>query len=339
MTTTAVILLVDDQPIVAAALRKMLSTEADLALHYCQDPEQALAMAQKVNATVILQDLVMDGVSGFDMLERFRSNTATAAIPIIVLSSKEDPRDKSEAFSRGSNDYLVKIPDRIELIARLRAHSRAYNLQQERDNAFRALQAAREQLEAKNAILEKLSSIDGLTGIANRRRFDDTLKSEWQRARRSHSTVGLILIDVDFFKKYNDQYGHLQGDDCLRKVANALASVIKRPADLVARYGGEEFVVLLPDTQPEGVDFIAEQLRASVETISLPHAKSDVPPRLPLPTHNGSVVTISLGSTVVAPVDEQGYLQLIEAADRGLYAAKAAGRNRHNVIVADPVVI
>jgi two-component system, chemotaxis family, response regulator WspR len=316
---TAVVLLIDDQPIVAAAIRQMLSAESGITFHYCQDPSTALQVAEQSSVTVVLQDLVMDGISGFDMLQRFRANSATAHIPIIVLSSKEDPRDKREAFEKGSNDYLVKIPDKIELVARIRAHSQSYLLQRERDAAFKALQALQLELEAKNQLLERLSSSDGLTGIANRRRFDQALHLEWQRARRSQGLIGVVLLDVDYFKKYNDSHGHLQGDECLRRVAGALSSAIKRPADIVARYGGEEFVVLVPETDAAGVSHVAEQLRMAVRDLELPHGGSDVSP----------FVTISLGSMVVSPSTAEGELQLIEAADKALYQSKRAGRNRH----------
>jgi two-component system chemotaxis family response regulator WspR len=317
-----VVLLVDDQPIVGAAVKKMLADEADIAFHFCDSADAALAMAESVSPTTILQDLVMPKTDGLAMLQRYREHAATSDIPVIVLSSKEDPRDKSEAFARGASDYLVKLPDKIELIARIRAHSRSFLAQRERDAAFKALDAARRELETKNAILERMTAIDGLTGIANRRRFDESLISEWRRARRDHTCIGLILIDVDFFKRYNDHYGHLAGDDCLRKVATALASTTKRPADLVARYGGEEFVALLPQTDRDGIATVAESLRAAVEALAVPHAKSEAK----------DTVTISLGAALALP--QQGETDdaaqaLIARADQALYAAKHGGRNRH----------
>lgn len=316
-----VVLLVDDQPIIGAAVKQMLAAEADIEFHFCDSAEMAVSVAEAVAPTTILQDLVMPKLDGYTMLQRYREHPATADIPVIVLSSKEDPRDKSEAFAKGASDYLVKLPDKIELIARIRAYSRSFLALRERDAAFKALDAARRELETKNAILERMTAIDGLTGIANRRRFDETLEAEWRRARREHTQLGLILIDVDFFKRFNDHYGHLAGDDCLRKVASALANATHRPADLVARYGGEEFVALLPITDRAGVTTVAESLRNAVESLALPHEKSDAHP----------TVTISLGAALVAPPTAAGSVtaeSLIARADKALYSAKHGGRNR-----------
>jgi two-component system, chemotaxis family, response regulator WspR len=318
-----VVLLIDDQAIVGEAIRRMLADAPEIAFHYCNDASQAVTAAETVKPTTILQDLVMPGVDGFTIVERFREHHSTRQIPIIVLSSKEDPRDKSRAFAQGASDYLVKLPDKIELIARIRAHSKSYLAQLERDAAYRELEELGRQLAEKNAILERLSSLDGLTGIANRRRFDEALDLEWRRARREGSKLSLILIDVDYFKRFNDHYGHLAGDDCLRQVAASLADVVHRPGDLVARYGGEEFVILLPSTDETGVEIVAEQLRARVETLCLPHARSEV----------AECVTISLGCATVRATDDQGGAGLVAAADSALYEAKRAGRNRHRAVV------
>jgi two-component system, chemotaxis family, response regulator WspR len=315
----AVVLLVDDQPIVGEAIRRMLADDPEIDFHFCADPAQAVALAGTLQPTTILQDLVMPGIDGFTMVEKFREHTATRQIPIIVLSSKEDPRDKSRAFAGGASDYLVKLPDKIELIARIRAHSRSFLATLERDAAYRELEELGRQLAEKNAILEKLSSLDGLTGIANRRRFDEALDQEWRRGRRDQSALSLILIDVDFFKRYNDRYGHLRGDDCLRQVATGLAEVVHRPGDLVARYGGEEFVVLLPATDSAGAATVAEALRAKIEGLAIPHALSEA----------AQVVTISLGSATVRPDGDSGAEVVVAAADLALYAAKTGGRNRH----------
>ncbi len=319
------VLLVDDQKIVAEALRRMLADEADIDYHYCGDPAEAITEALQFKPTVILQDLVMPDIDGLRLLRYFRSNKETRAIPIVVLSTKEDPKIKSEAFEIGASDYLVKFPDKIEVIARIRAHSRSYLAQQQRDEAYRALREMQKELELKNAELERLSSQDGLTGIANRRRFDDFINKEWVRGSRESDPLSFILVDIDHFKPYNDNYGHQGGDDCLRQVAQRLASTVKRPSDLVARYGGEEFAVVMPNTAQEGAIKIAEELRTEIEALQVPHE------------HSGTAeyVTISLGVATMLPRSSGDVAELIVKADEALYKAKEEGRNRYMVAVID----
>ncbi len=298
------VLLVDDQPIIAEAVRRFLADEDDIEFHYCQDPAKAMQMASEIKPTLILQDLVMPEIDGLTLVRYFRANPKTRVVPIIVLSSKEEPKVKSEAFSMGANDYLVKLPDKIELVARIRYHSRAYINQIQRDEAFRALQ--------------KLSVTDPLTGIANRRCFHDFLEREWQRGLRNKTPLGIVLCDIDFFKLYNDNYGHQQGDVCLKSVATALKKALLRPADLVARYGGEEFVAVLPETDEDGAVNVAKRMNSNVEALGLPHAASKV----------ADHVTISVGAVSAIPDSEFTPDLLVSAADKALYEAKENGRNR-----------
>jgi len=313
-----IVLLVDDQPMIAEAVRRALSSEEDIEFHYCQDPSKAIKLASKINATVILQDLVMPEIDGLMMVRYFRVNKETAQIPIIVLSTKEEATIKREAFQLGANDYLVKLPDKIELIARIRYHSQAYITQLERDEAYRALEESREQLAEANRILQKLSSLDGLTGIPNRRTFDETLDKEWNRAVRSKKPIALIMLDIDFFKLYNDHYGHQGGDDCLKSVAKGLATAIHRDTDFLARYGGEEFSAVLPDTDLEGAVKVAEEMRQSIQSLHIEHAKSKIK----------DVVSISIGVASVVPNTDIEPEVLIAAADQALYKAKEEGRDR-----------
>ncbi len=315
-----VVLLVDDQAIVAEAIRRMLASEEDIELHYCSDPKLAIETAAKVAPTVILQDLVMPDIDGMMLVRFFRGHPATQSIPIIVLSGKEAALDKSEAFSNGASDYLVKLPDRIELIARIRAHSRSYLAQMQRDEAYRALRELQTQLEQKNRELERLSSLDGLTGIPNRRIFDETLEKEWKRAIRDIKPLALLLIDIDYFKPFNDNYGHQGGDDCLKQVAGMLSAKLKRGGDMVARYGGEEFVVILPATDVNGAAVIAKGLCKSISDMNLPHAHSKA----------ADHVTISIGVASVLPKEDEPSSRLIALADEALYAAKEKGRNRYH---------
>lgn len=314
-----IVLLVDDQPIIAEGIRRMLADNDDIVFHYCEDPSKAIQMASDIEATVILQDLVMPDIDGMTLVRFFRANMETRNIPIIVLSSKEDPQVKSDAFSNGANDYLVKLPDQIELLARIRAHSKSYIHQLERDSAFQAMREMQKQLEETNKKLHELSSLDGLTGIANRRQFDETLDKEWRRATRNELPLSLILIDIDFFKPFNDNYGHQAGDDCLIRVAKTLQEAIVRPTDLIARYGGEEFTAILPDTDIEGAAVVAERLRTAVESLGIVHSHSKADEH----------VTISLGISENTELPDLE--SLIQKADQRLYVAKESGRNCYKI--------
>lgn len=314
-----VVLLVDDQPMVAEAIRRMLSTEADLEFYYCPDSKDALEQACEIKPTIILQDLVMPEIDGMSLVKSYRENATTSNIPIIVLSTKEDPRDKSKAFSAGASDYLVKLPDKIELVARIRAHSKSYLAQQQRDEAFKSLREVRQQLEISNKELQRLSCLDGLTGISNRRYFDDYLSQEWLRATREGVKISLIMIDIDYFKPYNDNYGHQAGDKCLQRVSSVLLDITQRPGDMAARYGGEEFVVVLPNTDTDGVKVIADTLFAHLKKHKLKHEYSEV----------SKYITISAGIATTRPDKNSKPADLIRIADKALYEAKEAGRNQY----------
>jgi len=312
------VLLVDDQPIIAEGIRRMLASESDIELSYIEDPSKAIETAVAINATIILQDLVMPDADGMTLLRFYKANHDTRDIPVIVLSSREEPRTKSEAFSHGASDYLVKLPDEIELIARIRAHARNYILQKERDSAFFALHQLKKQLEASNKKLHRLSMLDGLTGIANRRHFDEQLAAELEDARNNGTPVSLLLIDIDYFKKFNDNYGHQLGDECLKEVATQLSQACLSPQDLAARYGGEEFVVLLPGTSEKNASRVAQRFRDALKQAQIAHQHSDI----------DNCVTVSIGIACQDEGSNYGARELIEEADRALYRAKENGRNQ-----------
>ena len=186
------------------------------------------------------------------------------------------------------------------------------------ESANRALSTAKRQLEEKNRLLERLSALDTLTGIANRRRFDDVLRQEWRRAARDEAELSLVFCDIDHFKLFNDSCGHQAGDECLRRVAQAFEDALNRPADLAARYGGEEFIALLVDTGAEGARLLAERIRQRVEDLAIEHRASP----------DGPVLTVSLGVASVVPRAASRPEDLVDLADRALYVAKQAGRNR-----------
>ncbi len=182
-----------------------------------------------------------------------------------------------------------------------------------------------QKLEEANRLLSQMARMDGLTQIANRRYFDEVLEQEWQRLNRSGKPLSLILIDIDFFKKFNDCYGHQAGDDCLFQVAQALKSAVKRPADLAARYGGEEFVLLLPEIDIDGVLHVGSRVLATVAALQIEHCDSGIDP----------FVTLSLGAATMQPSAECSAAELLAAADKALYEAKAKGRNR--LVVSDHI--
>jgi two-component system chemotaxis family response regulator WspR len=312
------VLLVDDQAMVGEAVRRALANQINIDFHYCAHPDEAIEAAQKTRPTVILQDLVMPGIDGLTLVRQYRANPATRNVPIIVLSTREDPAVKSAAFTAGANDYLVKLPDTIELVARIRYHSRSYVNLLQRDEAYRALRQSQQQLLETNLELQRLTNSDGLTGLANRRYFDEYFSAEWKRAEREQSSLSLLMIDVDDFKLYNDTYGHLAGDTALKQVAESIGYFARRPTDLAARIGGEEFVLVLPSMSREHMEVQADKLQVAVHALGIAHASSS----------NDAKVTVSVGGASMVP--QRGSLQekLVEAADQALYRAKRGGKNR-----------
>jgi len=267
--TRTMVLLVDDQPFVGETVRRLLVQEHDIDLHYCSRALNAIEDANQVRPMVILQDLSMPDMDGMELVRRYRENPATHDTPVIVLSAEDDVQIKSDAFARGANDYLVKLPDRVELIARIRYHSRAYLNRLQRDEAYRALRESQQQLlekntqlltlnrdlEEANRTISELARLDALTGLANRRVLDEELKREVLRCHRRNFELTVVMMDIDHFKRVNDTLGHPAGDAVLRAVGQMLAQA-GRNYDLAGRYGGEEFLFLLPETDStQGVAF------------------------------------------------------------------------------------
>ncbi|MEP6873512.1 MAG: diguanylate cyclase [Burkholderiales bacterium] len=312
------VLLVDDQPMVGEAIRRTLRGQPDIAFHYCADSAEAVAVAAQIGPTVILQDLVMPGIDGLTLVRQYRANPATRDIPIVVLSTTEDPAVKSDAFTAGANDYLVKLPSSVELIARIRYHSKAYSIQLQRDEAFRALRESQQQLMETNIELQRLSHVDGLTELSNRRYFDQQIDMEWRRAAREQSPLSVLMIDIDDFKRFNDTYGHPAGDDALKRVARSMQKSASRSTDVAARFGGEEFALLLPSTPLGGAQSLAENLRRGVHDLHILHGASTV----------AECMTVSVGAATMIPHRGDSFLPLIETADKALYEAKRAGKNR-----------
>lgn len=312
-----VVLLVDDQAMVGEMVRRALADQPNLVFHYCSEGIEAVACAERLHPTVILQDLLLPDADGLVLVGQYRANPATKDVPVIVLSIKEEPAVKSEAFRLGAADYLVKLPDPVELVARIRHHSKAYLNQIQRDQAYRALHESQRQLVIMNIELKRLSNIDGLTGLSNRRYLDEYLAIEWKRAQREHNALSVMMIDVDDFKRYNDTYGHLAGDEVLKTIAATIKQSVERPADLAARFGCEEFMVVLPNTELAGARYVAEEMRLHIEAVNISHSTARAAP----------YVTISAGVASTVPQQSGASASLVALADAALYAAKKAGRN------------
>ncbi|KRB04256.1 diguanylate cyclase [Lysobacter sp. Root690] len=312
-----VVLLVDDQPFIGEAVRRALAKERDIDFHYCGSASDAVAMAESLQPTVIMQDLIMPDVDGMTLVHLYKLHPGLSSVPVVVLSSKEDAAVKSQAFATGATDYLVKLPDPIELIARVRHYSQSYLNQVERDLAYQALHESQQKLLEMNETLRRLSDVDGLTGLNNRRYLDRYLDQEWRRAARERRDFSILMIDVDNFKAYNDVYGHLAGDEALKTVASEIQRCAHRPADVAARFGGEEFSLILPATSMEGAKQVADLICASVYQLGIPNRGAPL-----------ERVTVSVGGATCSLSHVESHETLLEAADLALYEAKRMGKNQ-----------
>ncbi len=289
------VLIVDDEPMNIEIINEALGAEHEIL--FATNGQEALSIASNELPDLILLDVILPDLDGYQVCTRLKADPKTRDIPVIFVTAMDHEEEETKGLDVGAIDYLAK-PIRSPIVrARVRNH---LELKRYRD------------------YLEKLSATDGLTGVANRRWFDEQLEREWRRAKRKHIPLSLILMDIDFFKAYNDHYGHLAGDDCLRQLARALDKCARRPGDLVARYGGEEFVCLIPDTDTDGALWVANLFRGEVEGLNIPHAYSSV----------ADHVTLSIGVSTLVPVVGEPSFDLIRRADELLYAAKQSGRNQ-----------
>jgi diguanylate cyclase (GGDEF)-like protein len=304
------ILLVDDsrsaRQLTAAYLADMGHPAVEAA-----DGNAALALYQQDRPDLVLLDVEMPVMDGYTLAKEIRQLDRDHWVPIIFLSGRVADEDIERGIDAGGDDYITKPVSPIVLRAKLNAMRRITDMRK------RLLQMS-EELQDANRALVKLSSLDGLTNILNRRSFDAALEVEWHRGLRSGKPLALILGDVDYFKRYNDTYGHDGGDNCLRAVAGALSKAARRASDLVARYGGEEFVVLMTDTSEQAAMQVAERVLDAVRNLQIPHRESKT----------ADHVTMSLGVSVCVPTPAMVPQDLIRAADAALYQSKAEGRNR-----------
>jgi len=260
---------------------------------------------------LVMVDVALPDIDGFEITRRIRQLEHPGDwTPIVFLTEQNKDEDLEKGIAAGADDYLCKPISNVVLGAKIRAMQRIIQMRQSQLVLTRKLDAA-------NQELQRLSSLDGMTGIANRRHFDDMLGREWRRAMRQGSELAILMCDLDFFKQYNDGYGHLEGDECLRQVAQTLVASVDRGGDRVARYGGEEFIAVLPETTLTGALFVAEKMRLAVSELNLKHADSPF-----------GRVTLSIGIASGIPLPASEPQTIVGAADRALYLAKQAGRNR-----------
>lgn len=265
----------------------------------------------KERPDLVLLDIIMPDLNGFEVAQQLRQlETPGEWTPIIFLSSLNKDEDIEKGIACGGDDYLLKPVSEIVLAAKFRAMQRIIQMRQ-------SLIVLARKLDTANQELKRLTSLDGLTGIANRRHFDSVLLREWRRAMRQGEEISILMCDIDFFKQYNDAYGHQTGDECLRQIAQTLTHAMDRGGDLLARYGGEEFIAVLPDTTLSGATFVAEQMRKAISQLNIAH-----------PTTPSAVVTASFGVASGVAMPETDPQDLVGAADLALYKAKHRGRNR-----------
>ena len=289
------IIIIEDSKLNREVLHKILCN--DYSIVFAHDGVEALEKVRSEQPDLILLDIVLPGIDGFDVLAELKKCDMSHSIPVIIISGRSNPDDEVKGLELGAVDYITKPFHEIVVKARV-------------ETQVRILKQIR--------IIEKMGLFDTLTNIPNRLQFDQSLNKEWKRANREKLPVSLIMIDIDHFKTYNDTHGHQQGDVALKTVASTIKSSLKRPADVAARWGGEEFSVLLPNTEIDGAMHIAEDIRKNVEKASIPCSATNS-------SHN---ITVSLGVSRMQPDNNNNVSKLILKADTALYMAKDMGRNR-----------
>ncbi len=289
------ILIVDDDRLNMMVLTDIL--KSDYTLYFAQNGIQALESVLQQLPDLILLNVIMPGMTGFEVMNKLKNHDQTKDIPVIFVSALSGDQNEEKGLLLGAVDYIAKPFNPAIVKARVRNHLKSVR---------------------HRKLLEKIALLDGLTEIPNRRSFINRFSFEFKRAIRNSSTLSLAIIDVDCFKKYNDNYGHSMGDLVLKKVAVVIAKTIKRPADFVSRFGGEEFAVLAPETSVQGAKQLAEKICLSIQELGIDHPYSE-----PLKT-----LTVSIGGASMIPTPEDEELMLVGEADKMLYKAKNEGRNR-----------
>ena len=295
LSDKARVLIVDDDKISRRLLSDLLGGEYTTIM--AGSGQEALERIEQEQPDLVLLDIMMPEMSGFQLIRRLKEDSLTQAIPVVFITALNSIRNEEEGLRLGAVDYITKpfMPSIVE--------ARVGNIMT---------------MVRQRKLLETLAHIDGLTEIPNRRYFDQALLREWQRSMRYNSPLSVALGDVDYFKQYNDNYGHASGDRVLRALARELRINLKRPYDLAARVGGEEFGIVLPNTEAEKAATFCESIRTAIEALNIAHGFSGVSTR----------VTVSIGGATIIPAQHMELANLLDLADRQLYNAKNKGRNR-----------
>lgn len=289
------VLVVDDQPSNILSICATLQSLYDV--YMSTNGLEAIDLARKLSPDLILLDVVLSDIDGYEVCRRLKADQATSDIPVIFLTGRVEEEDEARGLAVGAIDYIRKPFSPAIALARVRTHLT---------------------LKLQNDKLKRLASIDGLTGLRNRRAFDTELAQSLAYSLREQRPMSVLMVDVDFFKHYNDLYGHLNGDQCLQRIAHALEGSVKRPSDFVSRFGGEEFACVLPNTDIQGALQVGECMHQAIEALHIQH--EDVPV--------GGWVTVSIGVACFDPLKGGLPEQLLGAADEALYRAKQHGRNQ-----------
>jgi len=311
------ILIIDDTPANISLLNETLKEEYDV--FFATSGAEGLRVAAALVPDLILLDIMMPEMDGFQVCRKLKEAEHTAGIPVIYVTAVVSPQEEARGLECGAVDYITKPVSPPVVALRVRNHL-------ELIRRSRMLEALSEELARKNRQLQMLARMDGLTGLANRRFLDETLDAEVRRAQRCGTPLSLIMCDIDFFKRYNDRYGHQVGDDALRRIGVLLQRLFQRGSDFPCRYGGEEFAVILPETGATQALHLAEHLRDSMCEEALPHAFSDV----------ANCVTLSVGVVSAQATEGRTAQWFIGQADAALYRSKDEGRNLTTAVSFDP---
>lgn len=318
------LLVVDDHPENLIVLKAVFKKQGYI-IETADDGPSALKALEKSSFDLILLDIMMPGMDGFEVCSRIKDDPTVKNTPVIFITAKTDFESVVKGYELGAVDYVTKPFNPAILRARVKNQLKMYKVERDLQETVERLETevairvlVEKELREREKELADFARVDGLTRIANRLKFDEYLQFQWDIQKRAQQPLTLIMSDIDFFKQFNDVYGHQAGDECLVLVAQALATALHRPEDIACRYGGEEFSLILPHTPMDGAVHIADIVQTNLAKMKIPHCESKV----------NEFVTLSMGVATMVPTKDLSLESLIKEADEKLYSAKHNGRNR-----------